>query len=110
MIASVARDFPQLTIIAAHLGGLNMWNDVLNNLVGLPNIFMESSLSYQYIQPGLAKKIIRLHGHKKIFFGSDYPFGDIAQSLKAAQNVDFLSIDERKDILGRNAELFFTGP
>lgn len=108
MIASIAGDFPDLTIIAAHLGGLNMWDDVLTHLAGLPNVYMESSLSYTYIKPEVAEKIIRLHGHKKIFFGSDYPFGNIAQSLRAAGMVDFLSVDERDDILGHNAEQFFT--
>ena len=52
--------------------------------------YMESSLSYEYIKPELAEKIIRRHGYKKIFFGSDYPFGDIARSLHAARIVDFL--------------------
>jgi len=107
MIASIAKKFPELKIIAAHLGGLNMWDDVLNNLAGLPNIYMESSLSYQYIKPQLAEKIIKRHGHKKIFFGSDYPFGNISKSIEAARTVDFLSIDERNDILGRNAAIFF---
>ncbi|MBM4310676.1 MAG: amidohydrolase [Deltaproteobacteria bacterium] len=107
MIAAVARDFPHLTIIAAHLGGLNMWDDVLAHLAGLPNVYMESSLSYGYIKPKLAEKIIRTHGHKKIFFGSDYPFGDMACSLSAARTVGFLTPDERADILGRNAARFF---
>ncbi len=86
-----------------------MWNDVLSNLAGLPNIYMESSLSYEYIEPELAKKIIRLHGHKKILFGSDYPFGDIGRSLHAARMVEFLTPDECNDVLGRNAERFFNG-
>jgi len=109
MIASIAHDFPDIMIIAAHLGGLNMWEEVLNQLAGLPNIYMESSLSYEYIDSELAKRIIQVHGHKKIFFGSDYPFGDIRQSLHAARMVDFLTIDERNDILGTNAARFFTG-
>jgi len=107
MIASIAKKFPELKIIAAHLGGLNMWDDVLSNLAGLPNIYMESSLSYQYISAQLAEKIIKRHGHKKIFFGSDYPFGNISKSIEAARTVDFLSVDERNDILGRNAAHFF---
>lgn len=110
MIATIARDYPQLTIIAAHLGGLNMWEDVLQHLAGIPNVYMESSLSYEYINPELAEKIIFRHGYKKIFFGSDYPFGDIARSLQAARMVDFLSPKERDDILGRNAEQIFTEP
>lgn len=107
MIAAIAKNFPHLSIIAAHLGGLNMWEDVLTHLAGLPNVYMESSLSYEFIKPELAQKIISAHGHEKIFFGSDYPFGDIARSLSAARRVGFLSAEERDDILGRNAERFF---
>ena len=42
MIRNIAKDFPQLRIIAAHLGGLNMWEQVYEVLAGLPNIYMES--------------------------------------------------------------------
>ena len=107
MIRNIARDFPDLKIIAAHLGGLNMWVDVYEMLAGLPNIYFESSLSYEYIEPALAEKIIRKHGHDRIFFGTDYPFGDVKTSLAAACSVPFLSDEEKKDILGRNAENFF---
>jgi len=107
MIAAIAENFPSLDIIAAHLGGLNMWEDVLSHLAGRTNIYLESSLSYAYIKPRLAEAIIRKHGHKKIFFGTDYPFGDIAKSLEAARMVHFLTQDERDDVLGKNAKNFF---
>jgi uncharacterized protein len=109
MILNIARDFPQLKIIAAHLGGLNMWEDVYETLAGMPNIYLESSLSYEFIDPALAEKIIRKHGHDKIFFGTDYPFGDVKTSLAAARSVPFLTATEKEDILGRNAWKFFFG-
>lgn len=109
MIANIARDFPELRIIAAHLGGLNMWEDVYGMLAGRPNVYLESSLSYEYINPGLAEKIIRKHGHEKVFFGSDYPFGDVKRSLAAARAVPFLTSIEKEAILGRNAWKFFFG-
>lgn len=109
MIANIARDFPQLRIIAAHLGGLNMWEDVYALLAGRPNIYLESSLSYEFIDPGLAENIIRKHGHEKVFFGTDYPFGDVRASLAAARAVPFLTPAQTEDILGRNAWRFFFG-
>jgi len=109
MILQIARDFPDLKIIAAHLGGLNMWEDVFEKLAGMPNVYMESSLSYEFIEPVLAEKIIRKHGHDKIFFGTDYPFGDIKTSLAAAKSVPFLTDQEKEGILGRNAWNFFSG-
>lgn len=107
MIRNIARDFPELTIIAAHLGGLNMWEQVYKLLAGMKNVYMESSLSYQFIKRELARKIIQKHGHDKIYFGTDYPFAPIRQSLKTVKSVSFLSKSEREDILGRNAYNFF---
>ena len=40
MLLQVARDFPELKIIAAHLGGLNMWDSVDELLAGIDNVFM----------------------------------------------------------------------
>ena len=107
MIFNIARDFPELKIIAAHLGGLNMWREVYELLAGMPNVYMESSLSYGFIEPRLAESIIHKHGHDKIFFGTDYPFGEIKGALAAAKSVPFLTEQEKEDILGRNALKFF---
>ena len=107
MIYSIARDFPELKIIGAHLGGLNMWEQAYELLAGMPNIYMESSLSYAFIKPEMAMKIIKKHSHEKIFFGTDYPFGEIEKSLEAARSVPFLSAAEKEDILGKNARSFF---
>jgi predicted TIM-barrel fold metal-dependent hydrolase len=107
MILRVAKDFPELNIIAAHLGGLNMWDAVYELLAGTENVFMETSLTYENIVPGLAKNIIKKHGHNKIFFGTDYPFAPIGKSLKIAKAVPFLSENEKRDIFGFNAQRFY---
>ena len=107
MIRNIAFDFPELKIVGAHLAGLNVWEETYEMLAGLDNIYMESSLCYNFIKPSMAEKIIMKHGHKKIFFGSDYPFGSIKESVDAAKSVSFLTEDQTKDILGRNAEKFY---
>ncbi len=107
MIARIADDFPELIIIGAHLGGLNMWDDVLEFIAGKANIHLESSLSYPFIKPLIAEKIMRKHGLEKIFFGTDYPFASIKDSLKSARAVPFLSPDEKDEVLGANACRFF---
>ena len=107
MIRQVALDFPDLKIVGAHLAGLNMWEETYEHLVGLENIYMESSLSYQFIKPELAEKIIKEHGPEKIFFGSDYPFGSIEESVRAAKSVNFLNEAEINGILGTNASVFY---
>lgn len=107
MIARIARDFQELKIIAAHLGGLNMWEEVEEVLAGMPNVWMETSLSYKFINPALGRRIIDKHGHDRIFFGTDYPFAPVDASLAAARSVSFLSDTQKQDILGNNAYRFF---
>jgi len=107
MILNVAKEFPELTIIAAHLGGNNMWDSVYALLAGTANVYLETSLSYGNIVPELAHKIIRKHGHNNIFFGTDYPFAPVDKSVKIARSVSFLNTAEKEDILGKNAFHFF---
>ena len=96
MILHVAKEFPELTIIAAHLGGNNMWDAVYELFAGTANVFMETSLSYENIVPELANKIIQKHGHNKIFFGTDYPFAPIGKSVKIARSFRFLVKTRRR--------------
>jgi len=107
MVLRVAEDFPELTIIAAHLGGLNMWNEVITTLAGRENIYMETSMTYENIPPAIAETIIRKHNPKKIFFGTDYPFAPIKSCVERAQNVSFLTQKEKDDLMGLNAHRFF---
>jgi predicted TIM-barrel fold metal-dependent hydrolase len=107
MILRVAQDFPELTIIAAHLGGLHMWDMVVETLVGRENVFMETSLTYGSISEHTAEKIFKLHGYHKIFFGTDYPFAPITMCRQSAMGVPFLNEREKRAIMGLNALHFF---
>jgi predicted TIM-barrel fold metal-dependent hydrolase len=107
MILNVAKDFPELKVIAAHLGGLNMWTQAAELLAGRENVYMETSMTYEKISPKWAEKIIRKHGHHKIFFGTDYPFAPIKKCIESAMNVPFLNEREKEEVMGLNAMQFF---
>lgn len=107
MVLRVAQDFPELIIIAAHLGGLNMWDEVTTTLAGRENIFLETSMTYENILPRVSEKIIRKHNPKKIFFGTDYPFAPIKACIESAEKVSFLTQREKEDLMGLNAHRFF---
>ena len=107
MVLRVAQDFPELTIIAAHLGGLTMWDEVTETLAGRENVYMETSMTYGRILPGVAEKIIRKHGPHKIFFGTDYPFASVEKCVESIRDLSFLSREEREGLMGENARRFF---
>jgi len=107
MVLRVAQDFPELVIIGAHLGGLNMWDDTARTLAGRKNIYLETSMTYGRISAAVAETIIRKHNLSRIFFGSDYPFAPIKQSVESALSTPFVNGEEKKALMGLNAKAFF---
>jgi predicted TIM-barrel fold metal-dependent hydrolase len=107
MVLRVAQDFPELVIIGAHLGGLNMWDDTAQTLAGRDNVYLETSMTYGRISAFLAETIIRKHNLNNIFFGSDYPFAPIKQSVQSALCTPFVNEEEKKALMGLNAKAFF---
>lgn len=101
-LARVLERFPQLTVIAAHLGGYREWDQAWKHLVG-KNVFFDTSSSLSFMPEEEAVKIIRAHGVEKILFASDYPACD---HIKAVENVIKLGLSpqENEQIFHLNAE------
>ena len=102
-IARVSDFFPDLTIIAAHMGGYNLYEEVLEHLAGKKNVYFDTSMSYVGCPIETYEKIIKTHGTKRILFGSDCPWSLPSLELSMLDNIT-LSEDERKDILYNNAK------
>lgn len=120
-LEDVTVDFPDLDIVAAHLGG--PWRDELLALMRTrDNLFTDiSSYQFGYHQaPETFRKILResidLGGDEKILFASDFPSARSAMSnaewveiiakLPENNNEDGIKFtsDESEKILGKNAE------
>ena len=101
-ISKVAKAFPNLTIIAAHLGGMERCDEVEEYLVGLPNVYFDLSMAHTFADPIQAERIVKTHGTKKILFASDLPWGTAKQTLAFMDQLH-LSEDERKQICYQNA-------
>jgi predicted TIM-barrel fold metal-dependent hydrolase len=100
-VHQILRDFPQLRLIAAHLGGLYFWKEVVTELVGT-TAYLDTSSTLSYIDPQLARQIITKHGVEKILFGSDYPLTSPARELRFFEQFDWLTPSEKDLILGDN--------
>ncbi len=88
-------------IIAAHLGGFDMWDDVMRYLVGTP-IYMDTAFLSLFIDRDVYRQIIKEHGSDKIIFGSDNPWENPADTLSALKELE-LSKEEFENITYRNA-------
>jgi hypothetical protein len=100
-LARVLDLFPDLTVIAAHLGGYQMWDESLEYLAGR-NVYFDTSSSLFCLDKEKAVEIIRRHGVEKVLFGTDYPMWTHEDELERFDNLG-LSEDERRLILYKNA-------
>ncbi len=71
-LAMVLQRFPDLTVIAAHLGGLYLWKETLAHLAGL-DLYMDTSCCPGVIADHTFEAILKRHDPERIVFGSDYP-------------------------------------
>jgi predicted TIM-barrel fold metal-dependent hydrolase len=102
-IARVHKAFPSLKIVAAHLGGYKMWDEVESCLVG-HSLWLDTAYCANDCPPRQFVEIVRAHGADKILFASDGPWGGQRENLQYLRNVG-LTGEELQAIEGKNAEI-----
>ena len=101
-IANVARQFPNLTVIAAHFGGYHRWDEV-DVYEGLNNVYYDTCSAMFMLSPERATEIMRKLGVDRFFFSSDYPMWDHEEELENIMRLG-LTEEEREMVLYKNAE------
>jgi hypothetical protein len=79
--ARVHRAFPGLTMVIAHMGGYQVWDEVRRHLVGQEVYFDTSYCSEEELSTDEFRELIRAHGAERVVFGTDYPWGHPAGDL-----------------------------
>jgi len=106
-LARVLDRFPELVVIAAHLGGYTMWDLSSEYLVGR-NLYFDTCSTLPFLSLHKAVEIIRKHGVHKVLFGTDYPMWDHAEELERFLQLQ-LTEQERRAILSENAVRLLSG-
>lgn len=102
--AEAINQVPELTFVIAHLGGMNLWNDVEKYLAGrFENVYFDVGVIAGYIEDSQLLRIIKTHGVDKILFGSDCPWSDPHAELEMIKNLP-LTNEEKEMIFHKNAE------
>ena len=97
-IAHLARRFPDVTIIMAHLGG-GRERGVLD-IVDVPNVLVDTSGSQS--EAGLVEYGVRRLGAQRVVYGSDWPIRDFGTQVARVRGAE-LTAEQRELILHRNA-------
>jgi predicted TIM-barrel fold metal-dependent hydrolase len=100
-IAAVARRFPRLKLVAAHLGGWQDWELAERELLGSP-VCLDVSDCLDTMPRGQAVRFLEGHPPDCLLFGSDSPWVDQAEALRDPL-LARLPADRREALLGGNA-------
>ncbi|MHB1483991.1 MAG: amidohydrolase family protein [Saccharofermentanales bacterium] len=101
-ILNFLRQIPGLTVIAAHFGGWDCWEEAASLLCGQPDLYVDCSSSLYALTPEKARKIIRLYGADRVLFGSDYPMWSPKDEMDRFRALG-LTFEEERLILYENA-------
>ena len=104
MFEQIHKDFPKLTIILAHLGGMYCWDIVERHIAGIDgNVYLDTAVIAGEIGEKLLKRIIQKHGADRILMASDCPWDDPAEEIRMIESLDISNNDKEK-IFFKNAE------
>ncbi len=96
------RTFPKIQLIATHMGGWNMWNEVEETLIG-KEIYLDTSFSLGTMVHEQAGRMIANHSAEHLLFGSDAPWDAQANALEEVKKMGLCRKLEKK-ILSDNAK------
>lgn len=99
-IASLAKTYPRLRVIAAHLGALYGW-ERLDPLYRCDNVYFDLSFVPSIVGVSEAMKIISQKGSDHILFGTDAPWRQPREVVRWFEALP-LSSEEREQIGWKN--------
>jgi len=106
-LAELAKAYPALTIIAAHMGGMLRYEDSLAHLVG-SRIYLDMSMSCRLCPDELFAQMVRRHPKDRLLFATDCPWSRAWDQMKKLRSLN-LSQDELNLILWENGQRILNG-
>ncbi len=101
-LKNVHRRFPDLTMIAAHMGGEDNYKETEALLLG-EDIYLDTSFVLRIMEKSTLSRFFARHSMERFLFGTDTPFADQKTELDYLLALPFLTWDEKEKIAGLNA-------
>lgn len=98
----IHNDFPDLIIVAAHLGGWKIW-DSAEEILCKTSIYFDTAATQGFLAENDFLRIIHKHGVDKILFGTDSPWFDQGIAFSWIDKMK-LSDSEKEAIFSKNAK------
>lgn len=98
----VLREVKPEKLVLAHMGGWNLWEEVIDTLAG-ERVYMDTAYSMGHISEEHFVTLCRAHGTDKILFATDCPWGNPEKDVETFLTMP-LTAEEQELILHKNAE------
>ncbi|MBO5037351.1 MAG: amidohydrolase family protein [Clostridia bacterium] len=102
MFANAMKQLGGGTMIAAHFGGQSQWDEVEKYIVGT-NIYIDTSMGFDYYSEEQFMRIVKNHGSDKVLFGTDSPWSNSGKERERLLALP-LPVEDKENILHKNAE------
>lgn len=100
-IAAVHRAVPQLSMIAAHLGGEDAYEETSEHLLGL-DIYLDTSFVLHRMPGVYRERFLREHPTERLLFASDSPWTDQGEALRFLLQLPYLTEQDKEKICFSN--------
>jgi len=82
-------------VVAAHLGGVGCYEDVIKHLCGR-DVYFDTAFCYGTVPKYYVEKIIELHGADRILFGTDTPWHAPYMEKRLIDSLEISDADKEK--------------
>lgn len=103
-ISSLIERYPDLKLVAAHLGSWQMWENVSTFLAGTP-VYIDTSFTLGLLSDEKIMEIIQKHGERKVLFGTDAPWRSQKNDIELFHGLPLSDIEKRRIMWDNALEL-----
>lgn len=109
-LRTVLKEYPDMTVVAAHFAGWSVWDQVTEKIVQHPNLYVDCSSTFPFRNdPAFVAGLIRRHGTDRVLYGTDYPMWNPVEEIEKFMGLD-LTDGELEQIFYRNAMKLYRLP
>ena len=106
-LAEIVSQHPELTVIAAHMGGLLAdFEEIRRDLLPAPNLYLDTSNAAHTLTEEQFVELLQVHGSSHVLFGTDWPWFDHASEMALIGSLmekAGYDRDDRARVFGTNA-------
>lgn len=102
MVKEVIKKVPHSKFVLAHLGGNEMYDQVLSLLAG-EDLYLDTAYVLRFVGKETFHALIKKHGEDRILFATDSPWSGMREDLAILDSFD-LEENTKKKLLSDNAK------